>query len=213
VAPNPAYPNETFERLKVVASAANEPAIEVQNSGGTRVWSITGAGAVTPAAGVGPVTAAPLGQMWANGLAPPTTTTGTDTTPVSGTIYVSAVFVPCNATLTGVGILNGSAAANSAIVSLYSSAGVLLANSALAGTAQSGTAAIQKIAFTATEEVTGPDTYFVAVSFNGTSARFRSQILGVGPTTSQAGVFGTLDAISSVPTTFTTNVGPICALY
>src|SRR5262249_36849579 len=110
------------------------------------------------------------------GMAPATTTTGTDTTPVVTESYVSEVFIPVAATITGIAILNGSAAAGNVTVYLADDAGNLLASSA--STAQSGTAAYQQIPFTAAYTAKGPRKYFIVVQFNNTSARFRSHILG-----------------------------------
>lgn len=139
---------------------------------------------------------------------------GTDTTPVSGTVYVNSVYIPDNCTLTGVAVMNGSVVTNNAIiVSLYTKAGVLVANSALAGTTTAGVDTIQRVPFTATYAAKGPQKYFVGVSYNGTTDRLNTMPVGFHPTTSQAGVFGTLAAISSPPTTFTTAVGPISATY
>lgn len=143
--------------------------------------------------------------------APMTTTTGTDTTPVVTEQYLCAVLVEANTTLTGVALLNGSAVAGNVTVALYDSAGALLASSA--STAQAGTAAYQQIPFAAAVAVKGPGRYFVMASFDNVAARFRSHILGnfpAGKLTAQ--VYGTLAAVT-VPTTFTTGLGPIADTY
>lgn len=141
---------------------------------------------------------------------------GTDTTPVSGTLYRSEIFVPHLATWTGIGVLNGSVAAtDNALVALYDSAGVLVANSALAGTVASGVNAFQQRAFTAAVTLL-PGRYFIAVQMNGTTTRFRTWAAANGGnqmTASSTGTFGTLPASFTAPTTFTADVGPIGHLY
>ena len=211
----PIYPRQSFERVTVVASGnPNEKSFDVQNSSGTSQFSVDAStSAITSTGGIAASTGSPT-VFWANHSVPPTTTTGTDTTPTAGSIYVSAVYIPVSCTLTGISVLNGSAVGSDKwCAALYTYDGVKVANSATAGTTCSGTAAMQALAFTATYSAKGPGLYFISLSCNGTTARFRSQIIGVAPTTSQAGSFGTPDAITVVPTTFTTGVGPIAATY
>ena len=142
---------------------------------------------------------------------PMTTTTGTDTTPVVTETYVARAFLPVNATINGVSILNGSAVAGNVTVILYDANGVPVAQSA--STAQSGTAAYQQIPFAAAFQAQGPGRYFVGVQFNNTSARFRSHILGNFPAFKKTGeTFGTATALTLV-STFTTGVGPIASTY
>lgn len=140
---------------------------------------------------------------------------GTSTTPVAGTIYISEVFLPVNKTIAGIGILNGATVGTDAgIVGLYSAAGALLANSALAGATTSGTNAFQEFAFTTPYAAVGPNKYFIAYQVNGTTTRFRSIATNtyLNTTKSTAGVFGTLGA-QTPPTTTTADVGPIGYLY
>jgi len=143
--------------------------------------------------------------------APATTTTGTDTTPSVTEEYVAEVFIPMNATLTGIALLNGSAAAGNITAILYDSNGSRVANSA--STAQSGTAAYQQIPFSAVYNAKGPAKYFVACQFDSTSARFRTHILGnFGASKKTGQTYGTITALT-VPTTFTTALGPIADVY
>lgn len=140
-----------------------------------------------------------------------TTTQGTDTTPVVTETYIARVFVPINATLTGVAILNGSAVAGNVTVGLADNTGTVIAQSA--STAQAGTATLQSIPFASAVQVLGPGTYFVMVQFDSTSARFRSHALGVFPTTKQTSqTYGTLTSFTP-PTTFTATVGPVASTY
>lgn len=143
--------------------------------------------------------------------APSTTTTGTDTTPVITEEYVCEVFVPMNALLTGVAVLNGSAASGNYTVVLYDSNGAIVASSA--STAQSGTAAYQKVPFSSTYLAKGPAKYFVGIQIDNTTARIRTHILGnFGASKKTGQTYGTLTTLT-VPTTFTTGVGPVASLY
>ena len=142
---------------------------------------------------------------------PPTTTTGTDTTPSVTETYVSRVYVSCNALITGISILNGSAVAGNVTAILYDADGVPLAKSA--STAQSGTAAYQAIPLSTAYQASGPGRYYVGLQFDSTSARFRTHILGVFPAFKKTGeVYGTAAALTPVAT-FTTGVGPIASTY
>jgi hypothetical protein len=165
--------------------------------------------------------------------------TGTAVTPAIGTIYfvkvdvligpwpitetAGASFAGWSSTLTGVAFNIGSATPSTekAIVALYSSSGTLLANSALAGTAVTGTANSwsNEIPFTSPYATRGPDHFFIAVQFDtATAGLIRCYIVpttGIGFKTltgSQTGTFGTLPTIT-VPTTMANNVGPVSYLY
>ena len=144
-------------------------------------------------------------------MAPPTTTTGTDTTPVVTEEYVARVFVPLNALLTGVALLNGSAVAGNVTAILYDSTGAIVANSA--SIAQSGTAAYQKFVFASPYQAKGPASYYIGFQFDSTSARFRTHILGnFGAAKKTGQTYGTLTTLTP-PTTFTTDLGPIADTY
>lgn len=140
-----------------------------------------------------------------------TTTTGTDTTPSVTEEYVCEVYVPMNCQSTGISVLNGSAVAGNMQCALYDSLGNLVATTA--STAASGTAAFQQVPWSAVQNLKGPAKYFVGLQCNNTGARFRTHILGNFPTTKKtAQTYGTFVALT-VPTTFTTGVGPIADLY
>ena len=99
------------------------------------------------------------------------------------------------------------------IVALYNAAGTLVKSSALAGTVVGTTATYQEVPFTSTYAAVGPAQYFVSVSFNGTTARFRTIPVGaILPTGQAAGAFGTLDALTP-PTTFTADLAPVGYTY
>lgn len=171
-------------------------------------------GVTTPTGGVAAAGGFSVPTAFSTGnVVPQTTTTGTDTTPVVTETYVNEVFIPANTTITGIALLNGSAVAGNVRAFLANSAGTVVASSAAGGTAQSGTAAYQQFALSTPYAAVGPAKYYVAVQFNNTSARYRSQILGqntAGKITST--VFDTLASFTP-PTTFTTNLGPIASTY
>lgn len=146
------------------------------------------------------------------GEAPPsTTTTGTDTTPAVTETYIARVFLPVNAALTGVALLNGSAVAGNVTVALLNNEGVPVAQSG--STAQAGIAGYQLVPFTATHNARGPGLHFIAIQFDSTSARFRSHVLGAFTAFKQTGqTYGTFTTASS-PNTFTTGQGPIASTY
>lgn len=138
-------------------------------------------------------------------------TQGTDTTPVVTETYVARVFVPANATITGVSILNGSAVAGNVTAILFNKDGYPIAQSA--STAQAGTAAYQDIPLTAPVKLRGPGLHFIGLQFDNTSARFRSHAIGRFTAFKQTGqTYGTPTAFTS-PNTFTANQGPIASTY
>lgn len=146
-----------------------------------------------------------------------TATSGTDTSCDNGGIWAASVFIPANCTLTGIQYLVGSTGGtDSVVVGLYNNAGTLVANSALAGATVGTAAQVQQVAFTATYAAVGPARYFVAVQFNGTTAKLRTIPAYCGLRTTrikQAGVFGTLAALSPVPTANVADVGAIASTY
>lgn len=143
---------------------------------------------------------------------------GVSVTDVAGTIWFSQLQIPNSATLTGACVLNGATVGTDKwIVALYDASGVLVANSATAGTTTAGVSLYQCIAFTATASVVGPATYYLALQGNGTTDNFSAYKTGGAPTNygtqSQAGVFGTLAAMTTPTVTFTTAKGPIGMVF
>ncbi len=145
-------------------------------------------------------------------------TSGTDTTPASGTQFVTSLWLDWNTTLTGISYLIGSVGGTDKVyVVLYDSSGAVLASSDVTGGgATVGTAAnIQAVPFTATYAAKGGRRYYVGVSINGGTARLRTV-----PAHTQAGLFagqvaqthGTVAAIT-VPTTFTADKAPVVFAY
>lgn len=138
---------------------------------------------------------------------------GNNSTPASTSVYVAEVFVPVNVVATGVATFNGSAGTDNRIVGLYSKTGTLLATSI--STAAGNNDEYQRIAFSAPITVTGPGTYYIAQSYAGNTARFNTFAVGscgAGEITTQVFANG-LPASITPPTTFTTALGPIAALY
>ena len=151
---------------------------------------------------------------WSN----PTATSGTDTACSNGTVYTGSVFLPMNATITGIQYLIGSVGGTDKVVAaLYNKTGTLLANSATAGATVGTAAQSQQVAFTSTYAAVGPAYYHIGLCFNGTTAKFRSVpaycdmgsgVVGNGV----AQTFGTPATITA-PTTFTADKVPIASLY
>ena len=153
---------------------------------------------------------------WAAGGSPAAGTTGNNTTVVAGTVYWVQLLNDSNATITGIDILTGGTGGTDKwIAAIYSSTGVLLANSALAGvtagTANNHTA----LPLTSTYNLVGPGVYFIAMQSNGTTATVQTYTVPNSPfiTGSVAGTFGTLPATITPGTTYTNNKGPICCTY
>jgi hypothetical protein len=159
---------------------------------------------------------APGGKPWnVRTWQPVAATSGTDTACTNGTAYVGAVFVPKNSTIAGVSYLIGSVGGtNKVVASLHSNTGALLANSAVAGATVGTAETVQNVEFIAPYEVKGPMTYFIGLTFNGATAKFRSI-----PAQTQAGeigngvtqTFGT-PASFTAPTSFTADKIPVAFL-
>jgi len=138
-----------------------------------------------------------------------------DKTMVSGSRYYSSINVGFPATITGIQALVGTTGGTDLwIFELHSPTGVLLATSATAGTTAGTASTWQRIAFTATYNLTVPGTYYIAVQSNGTTAKLATLNSDVNPTLtgSAPGVFGTGASITP-PTTYTANLGPMAMLY
>lgn len=145
-------------------------------------------------------------------------TSGTDTTPASGTQFVTSIQVGANSVITGIAYLIGSVGGTDRVyAALYDSTGALLANSTLAssGTVVGTAATVQALDFTSAYSAKGPATYYVGISMNGGTARLRTVPAQVhaGLRAGQvAQVHGTVAAITP-PTTFTADKAPIVYTY
>jgi hypothetical protein len=171
------------------------------------VW-VTGTGSVPYSHVQSPVVGAIAATSLTAGVAQ------TDTT--MGCIEVD---MPGNKLLTGIGLLNGATAqTDKLLVALYDSGGNLLANSSTAGVTSSGTSDYQFFPFATKYFAVGPALYYACMQNNGTTALVHMADAGTGADTLYAGAissitFGTVPSTITVPTTFTTAVGPMVALY
>jgi hypothetical protein len=139
------------------------------------------------------------------------------TTVGSTTMYCTEVFLATNKLLTGIALLNGTTVgADKQYVALFDAGGNLLANSALAGTVTAGTSVYQTRAFTSKFFAVGPAQYFGCFQSDTGTDSVRMAVTGVNDNILTKGTtgatFGTIPAFT-VPTTFTTAVGPYIALY
>jgi len=140
------------------------------------------------------------------------------TTLAATTMYCSEIDLPANKLVTGLGVLNGTTATtDNHLVALYDATGNLLANSAVAGVLASGASTYQNISFTTSYYLVGPAQYFGCLQTNGTTGTVRMIVTGTQDTFLTKGVtsitFGTIPATFTVPTTFTTAVGPYWLLF
>ena len=162
--------------------------------------ALAATGGVRPASGS--VYTATRAQFWVNNLVPSYAALGdaADQIPVAGTVYFAALYIPVNYTGTGIGYVIGSVGGtDKAIAALYSSAGVAVAWSALAGTTVGTADTVQQLPFTATYAVVGPGLYYASISLDGTTARLAASA-AIGRAGSATGAFATLDDITP-PTT------------
>ena len=147
-----------------------------------------------------------------------TSINSTGTATIATEVYCSEVFLPTSKNLTGIALLAGTAnSTDKHYVILYDNTGVAIANSALAGATGNTTAsAFQQYNFTTPYFAVGPAQYFACFQSNGTTDTVRMAVTGVNDnilTKGQTGAtFGTIPALT-VPTTFTTAVGPYVYLY
>lgn len=142
-------------------------------------------------------------------------TEGTDTTPVVTETYIAELPVEQPCMSNGFALLNGSAVAGNVVCILYGRTGLVIATSALAGTAQVGIASLQRFPWLKPIKLVA-DTYYVGVQFNNVAARFRAWAFGnFGQQKKTGEVFGVPTSIAALPppTTFTANLGPIGGLY
>lgn len=142
------------------------------------------------------------------------------------TLYCTELDVPYNILATGISVLNGTTVTgNARYVILYDANGNAIANSALAGQASVTASVYENYAFvnTASTPVTGkfyvvgPARYFGCLQDNAVgSTTVRMAVTGTNDNILTKGqtsaVFGTVPALT-VPTTFTTAVGPYLTLY
>ena len=176
---------------------------------------LTFSGSVTPTGGVaaaGGFSASPR-SIHTGSYPAIASTSGNDSTPSTTETYVSEIFVPCNMTITGVALFNGSNVTGNVTVGLANSAGAPIAAAKSASTAGSGTDAYQRIPFAVAYAAVGPAFYYLQVQYDSATARYNTHTVGnhgVLVQTSQS--YGTFASFTP-PTTFVTNVGNMASLY
>jgi hypothetical protein len=142
---------------------------------------------------------------------------GTDLTVVATELYVCEVFIPANMTVTGMAVMWGTATEGNAKVMLFNSSGTRLAISATTDvSAYTADSYGSRIAFVTPYAAVGPATYYIGVIADSTSNRINTHVLGnFGAGKIESLVYATESGYASitVPTTFTTGLGPIATLY
>lgn len=181
----------------------------------TQTGAVTFTGVVTPTGGIaaaGGFSVSPRG-WWVGQTAPQVSTDFNNSTPSITETYVSEIFVPCNCTITGVALFNGTDVTGNVTVGLATSAGAPIAAAKSASTAGSGTDALQRVPFAAPYAAVGPATYFIQVQYSSATARYNTHVIGNhGVLVQTAQTYGTLTSFTA-PTTFVTVVGNVAALY
>lgn len=207
----------TAEASKALVLDANKDFTGVRNGALTGTLTVTGA--YTPTGGVaagGGLTSSPRCVHTGNEPAIATTSGTNSATNTANMIYLAECFVPCNMSVTGIAIFNGTAVAGNGKVILYNSAGVKVAQSA--STAMSGTTAYQLIPLTGGPiAVVGPATYYIGAIYDTTTHDLRGHVIGTfGTGTYTTSVVYATDSTLTpvtVPTTFTADLGPLASLY
>ena len=184
-----------------------------QTIGGAKSFSSI----ITPTAGIaaaGGFSVAPRG-LHSQGQKAIASTDGNDTTPSTTETYITSMFVPCNMTLTGVKVFNGSNVTGNIRIGLANAVtGAPIAAALTASTAGSGTDAYQTIPFATPYAAVGPANYLVCVQYDSATARYNTHTLGTDPCIVQTGTtYGTMPTISPLPTVFVTNIGNIMSFY
>lgn len=144
---------------------------------------------------------------------------GTNTAIASATsMYCTELDVQASKYATGLGVLNGATVGTDKhLVVLYDATGNAIANSATAGATTSGASTYQTYAFTTPYYIVGPAKYYACLQSNGTTDTVRMLTAGTQDNITTKAVtgqtFGTIAATFTVPTTFTTVVGPYWEIY
>lgn len=146
-----------------------------------------------------------------------TTINTNGTTLGTTTLYCTEVNLEASKLLTGIALLNGTTVGtHNHYVVLYDSGGRAVANSALAGALAAGASTYQEHAFVTPYYAVGPAQYFGCMQASGVTPTVRMAVTGLADnqlTKGQTGAtFGTIPTLT-VPTTFTTAVGPFIYLY
>lgn len=118
----------------------------------------------------------------------------------AGSVYYGALWLPQGRRFTKAGVLNAATVGtDKLILAVYNRAGQVIGSTAIAGVLSAGANAFQEIALIAALDLEGPDLYYLSVSGNVGTDTFLKGVANGARGGSQVGVFGTLDAISSLP--------------
>lgn len=141
-------------------------------------------------------------------------------------LWVTDIWIPVNRFIKTIGVLQGgTATTDNILAAVYDSQGVLLGSSALAGATLSGANTFLELTITLAGGVAatgiqlyGPGQYYIAVQGSGTTAGAIQTIkaatyIDCCANSVVAGVFGTLPATITVPTSFTADKGPVVYVY
>lgn len=176
-------------------------------------------GAITPTGGVaaaGGFSYSPR-NVHTGGNPASASTDGTNLSVVVTELYVAECQILANCTVTGVAVFWGDATEGNAKVMLFDSAGTRVAISASTDVSAYTTDSYgSRIAFSAPYAAKGPATYYVGVIADTNTNRINTHVLGnFGAGKITGLVYATESGYASitVPTTFTTGLGPIATLY
>lgn len=236
---DPTYPSTFQIRQSGNAAVPTGKTLDIESggaltSGGTTMLNGSGAltpttlvvsstlaatGAITPTGGVAAAGgfSASARLCHTGGVPALASTDGTNLSAVVTELYVAEVFIPCNVTVTGAAVFWGDATEGNAKIALYTSAGTRVALSA--STDVSGYTADSygtRIAFATPYSAVGPATYYLGVICDNSGNRINTHTLGnFGAGKITGLVYATEAGYASitVPTTFTTGLGPIATLY
>jgi microcystin-dependent protein len=141
---------------------------------------------------------------------------GTNLDIVVTEMYVAEVFIPSNVTLTGVAPFFGANTNGNVKVALFNSSGTRVALSASTAAGAFTADDYTRIAFSATYAAVGPATYYVGIICDDNTNDLNTHVIGnFGAGKIESLVYATEAGYASitVPTTFTTGLGPIATLY
>lgn len=138
---------------------------------------------------------------------------GTNTADINGQLWITDIWIPISKAVTKIGFLQGgTATTDNFLVAIYDSTGVLVANSNTGGVVLSTANTFKEVTLLTSPQLYGPATYWIAIQGNGTAAGAIQTIPTLTfvdvLTTVAAGVFGTVPATITLPTTFTAGNGP-----
>lgn len=210
----------TNENITINAKGSGTITLAPTSTGAVTITPATTiTGALTPTGGVaaaGGFTYSPR-NVHTGGNPASASTDGTNLSIVVTELYVAECQVLANCTVTGVAVFWGDATEGNAKVALYDSAGTRVAISASTDVSGFTTDSYgTRIAFSAPYAAKGPATYYVGVICDTNTNRINTHVLGnfgAGKITGLVYATEAGYATISVPTTFTTGLGPIATLY